>query len=150
MDESLADFFRVPFSADMRLAPGTAGVIPVTQDVESSPIMLHGPSVGRNNPWGLRAFQVDEDGMAPLVTRGGVILADLKQNDYRKIKNNELYVICGDFEEGQALVRQLEWAGREQDRLAIKAANSIYPTLYRQPREIRVLGRVLLSWRLFD
>lgn len=150
VDESLADFFRVPYSENMRLAPGSGGLIPVTNEVENSPVMIHGPTVGRSNPWGLRAFGVDDEAMEPMISRGGYVLVDLKQNDFRRIKNNDLYVICCDFEEGLGLVRQLEWAGREQDRLALKAASERFPTLYRHPREIRVLGRVLWAWRHFD
>lgn len=150
VDESLADFFRVPYSENMRLAPGSGGLIPVTNEVENSPVMIHGPTVGRSNPWGLRAFGVDDEAMEPTLSRGGFILVDLKQNDYRRIKNNDLYVICCDFEEGLGVVRQLEWAGREQDRLALKVANERYPTMYRHPREIRVLGRVLWTWRHFE
>ncbi|MDL2259653.1 S24 family peptidase [Deltaproteobacteria bacterium OttesenSCG-928-K17] len=148
-DESLADFFRVPYSDNMRLAPGTGGLIPVTREVEHSPVMIHGPTVGRSNPWGLRAFKVDDEAMSPMISRGDIVLADLKQNDYRRVKNDEIYVICCDFDEGQGLVRQLEWAGREHDRLALKSADG-RPAIYRQPREIRILGRVLWAWRCFE
>ncbi|MDR1045658.1 MAG: hypothetical protein LBP33_11160 [Candidatus Adiutrix sp.] len=133
----------------MRLSPGSGGLIPVTREMENSPVMIHGPTIGRSNPWGLRAFGVDDEAMEPLIARGGLVLADLKQNDYRKVKNNEIYIVCCDFEEGQGLLRQLEWAGREQDRLALKAGHDRVPTLYRQPREIRLLGRVLWAWRHF-
>lgn len=148
-DESLADFFRVPYSDHMRLAPGSGGLIPVTREVESSPIMVHGPTLGRANPWGLRAFKVEDDALKPMISRGDIVLVDLKQNDYRRVKNDELYAICCDFDEGQGLVRQLEWAGRERDRLAIKTTDG-GPTIYRQPREIRILGLVLWAWRRFD
>lgn len=149
-DESLVDFFRVPYSENMRLASGSGGVIPVTNEVENSPVMIHGPTVGRKTPWGLRAFGVDDEAMEPTLVRGGFILVDLKQNDYRRIRNNDLYVVCCDFVEGLGVVRQMEWAGRERDRLALKVANDRYPTLYRHPREIRVLGRVLWTWRHFE
>lgn len=149
-NESLVDFFRVPYSENMRLASGSSGIIPISVETEASPVIVHGPTIGRANPWGLRAFGVDEEAMEPIIARGGLVLADLKQNDFRKIKNDEIYVICCDFDEGQGLVRQLEWAGRERDRLALKSANDRYPTLYRQPREIRIFGRVLWAWRQFN
>ncbi len=150
VDDSLADFFRVPYSENTRLAPGSEGLVPVSRDLETSPVMVHGPTIGRSNSWGLRAFAVDEEAMEPLIARGGLVLVDLKQTNYRRIRNNDLYLVCGDFDEDRALVRQLEWAGREQDRLALKAADGRYPTLYRHPREIRILGRVLWAWRGFD
>lgn len=149
-DESLVDFFRVPYSENMRLASGSSGIIPISIETEASPVIVHGPTIGRANPWGLRAFGVDEEAMEPIIARGSLVLVDLKQNDFRKIKNDEIYVICCDFDEGQGLVRQLEWAGRERDRLALKSANGRYPTLYRQPREIRIFGRVLWTWRQFN
>lgn len=149
-DESLAEFFRVTYSENMRLAPGSAGMIPVTHEMETSPVMIHGPTMGCSNPWGLRVLGVDDEAMDPVIPRGGYVLVDFKQNDYRKLRSNDLYLFCGEFDVGQALVRQLEWAGREQDRLALKAANDRYSTFYRHPREIRLLGRVLWSWRRFD
>lgn len=148
-DESLADFFRVPYSENMRLANGSSSLIPISIETDASPVIVHGPTIGRANPWGLRAFGVDEEAMEPLIARGGMVLVDLKQNDFRKIKNDEIYLLCCDYDEGQGLLRQLEWAGRERDRLALKAANDRYPTLYRQPREVRILGRVLWAWRQF-
>ncbi len=149
-DESLADFFRVPYSENTRLVAGSGVLGPVTLEAESSPVMVHGPSLGRSNPWGLRAFGVDEDCMEPLIVRGGVVLVDLKQNDVRKVKNGEVYLVCGDFDEGHALLRQLEWAGRDRDRLALRAANERYSTFYRQLREVQILGRVLFTWRKLD
>lgn len=149
-EEPPAGFFRVPFSDGLRLIFGASGPMPTAREIEESPIMLHGPTLGRNSPWGLRAFGVDDDTMEPVIARGSRILVDLKNNDYRKIKNNDIYVICFDPAEGQCLVRQMEWAGRERDRLALKAANSRYPTLYRSPRDVRILGQVLWCWRKFD
>ena len=148
-DDSLADFFRVPYSANTRLVSGASGLIPVSIETETSPVIIHGPTIGRANPWGLRSFGVEDDGREPLIARGGMVLVVLKQNDFRKIKNDEIYLIFCDFDEGQGVFRQMEWAGRERDRLALKAANDHYSTLYRQPREIRILGLVLSAWRQF-
>lgn len=149
LDESLADFFRVPFSASLSLSPGSSGIIPVTLDIENSPIMLHGPTIGQANPWGLRAFKMDDASMEPLIGLGSIIVVDLKQNDYRKIQNGEIYLVSCDIEEKTALVRQFEWAGEEHDRLALKAGNKHSATVYRHPRDMRVLGRVLSAWRQF-
>lgn len=149
-DASLAGFFRIPLSENLRLIVGRGGLTPAGQELEDSPVVIHGPSLGRSTPWGLRAFGMDDDSMEPLIGRGAHILVDMKRNDYREIKNNDIYVVCCNFEEGQGLVRQLEWAGRERDRLALKAANARYPTLYHPPRDLRILGQVLCSWRRFD
>lgn len=148
-DESLADFFRVPYSENMRLASASSGLIPLSAGADGSPVIVHGPTIGRANPWGLRAFGVDEDAMEPLIAQGGLVLVDMKQNDIRKIKNDEIYLLCCDCDESRGFLRQLEWAGREKDRLALKAISPHFPTLYRQAREIRLLGRVLWAWRQF-
>jgi|GEM_PF-1843877 len=148
--ESLEGFFRVPFSENMRLVASSEGLAPVARELEDSPVIVHGPTLGRNSSWGLLAFGVDDDAMEPVISRGARILVDMKNNDYHKIKNNDIYVVCCDLDEGRGLVRQLEWAGREHDRLALKAANNRYSTLYRPPRDLRILGQVLCSWRRFD
>lgn len=149
-DETLADFFRVPFSENTRMAMGPGALVPVTKEAENSPVMVHGPTLGRTNPWGLRVFGVDDDSMEPLIAQGGLVLADLKQTDLRRARNGDIFLVCGDFDEGQALLRQLEWAGRDKDRLAMRAVNNRYATIYRQVREVRALGRVLWTWRQLD
>ncbi len=142
------DYFKIPYSAQIQLAPGSGALLPAEDD--SASFLLHGPTVGRKNPWGLRAFGVNETAMEPILAQGDTVVVDTKNTDFRKLKNNAIYLICFDLDETQGYLRKLEWAGREQDRLAIKAGNSRHPILYRAPREVRILGRILWAWRRFD
>jgi len=149
-NEALADFFRVPLSAAIGLNPEGGGPTPPDWGLDDSPVMVHGPTLGRTSPWGLRAFGVEDGAMEPLIAKGGLIVADLMWNDYRTMENGEIYVIGADVGAARGLVRQVEWAGRERDRLAFKAHNPVFPTLYRLPREIVVVGRVIWAGRRFE
>ncbi|MDR1044387.1 MAG: hypothetical protein LBP33_04610 [Candidatus Adiutrix sp.] len=144
--EDLADFFRVPFSDHMRLSAGAGGSIPVTDGEDSSPVLLHGPSLGRRNAKNLQAFRVGGDSMEPLIARGGIVLADLKQNEFEHLREGRIYVLCWDLADGECAVKRLKWAERDQ-LLAIESENGFYDTIYRRPEEVRLIGQVVWSWR---
>jgi transcriptional regulator with XRE-family HTH domain len=149
-DKIPEDFFRVPFSENMRLAPGSGDFIPTTCEIQNSPVIIHGPTLGRSSSSGLQAYGVSEADMEPAIAKGGYVLVDLRQNDYRRLASGALYLVSGDFAEGEGRVRQLEWAGQEYDRVAVKAFDNRIQVLYLHPLNFRVLGRVLGSWRRFD
>ncbi len=145
-DEEPAGFFRVPFSDHMRLAAGSGGSIPVTDDENTSTVAVHGPSLGRRNAKNLQAFRVGGDSMEPLIAKGGIVLADLAQNDIHNLREGRIYVLCWDFDEGECAVKRLKWAA-PGTLLAIESENSFYETIYRRPGEVHLIGRVILSWR---
>ena len=147
--EDLDDFFRVPFSDHMRLAAGSGGTIEVTDDEDSSPVVVHGPSLGRRNAKNLQAFRVGGDSMEPLIAQGGLVLADLKQNELQHLREGRIYVLCWDLDDGECAVKRLKWAERDQ-LLAIESENGFYETLYRRPEEVKLIGRVIWSWREHD
>lgn len=144
--EDLADFFRVPFSDQMRLAAGGGGTIPITDGEDTSTVVVHGPSLGRLNARNLQAFRVGGDSMEPIIAKGGIVLADLTQHEVRNLHEGRIYVLCWDLEDGECAVKRLKWAERNK-LLAIESENGFYETIYRRPTEVRLIGRVIWSWR---
>jgi transcriptional regulator with XRE-family HTH domain len=90
-------FITVPFSDNMKLAAGGGGTIPITEDSESSPVVVYGPALGRSSPRHLQAFRVGGDSMEPLIAEGGLVVADTSENDIRKLKDGKIYVLCWDL-----------------------------------------------------
>ena len=145
-DPDAHEFLRIKFSDQMKLAAGGGGAIPVTEDEECSKIIVHGPSIGRRNAKYLQAFRVGGDSMEPLIAENGIVLADLRQNSVTQLNNKHIYVICWDLDYGECAVKYVSWA--EKDRLlAIESENKFYETIYRKPKEVLVIGRVIWSWR---
>lgn len=139
-------FFAVPFSDNMKLAAGNGGRIQVDEDVDTSNIIIHGPSLNRHNAKGLQAFRVGGDSMEPLIAKNGIVLADTKQNDIRHIHDGAIYVLCWDREDGECAVKYLHWA--EKNRLlSVESENSFYRPVFRHPKEVLLIGRVIWSWR---
>ncbi|MDR2368885.1 MAG: hypothetical protein LBF58_12420, partial [Deltaproteobacteria bacterium] len=67
-------FITVPFSDNMKLAAGSGGTIPITDEVEKSKVIIHGPSLGRRSSRNLQAFRVGGDSMCPILDEGGIVL----------------------------------------------------------------------------
>jgi phage repressor protein C with HTH and peptisase S24 domain len=141
-------FFTVPFSTGMKLAAGGGGQVQIDQDAETSNIVVHGPSLGKRNAKGLQAFRVGGDSMEPMISQGGIVLADLKQNDIRHIHEGGIYVLCWDMDDGECAVKYLRWA--EKNRLlSVESENSFYKPVFKKPQDITLIGRVIWGWREF-
>ena len=139
-------FFAVPFSEDMKLSAGGGGTIPITYDSDQSNIVIHGPSLGLRNNKMLQAFRVGGDSMEPLIAKGGLVLADLKRNDIRHIHDGGIYVLCWDLEEGECAVKRLSWAEKGKS-LIISSENDFYKPVLRKINEVKLIGKVIWSWR---
>ncbi len=139
-------FFVVPFSDNMKLAAGSGGRIPVTDDEESSRIIIHGPSLRRHNAKKLQAFRVGGDSMEPVIAKGGIVLADLKQSDIRHIHEGGIYVLCWDLSDGECAVKRLRWAEKGK-WLSIESEEKFYAPVVKRPQEVMLIGRVIWSWR---
>lgn len=136
-------FFRVPFSKQSRLV---GGALEISADEAHSPVVIHGPSLGRANARNLQAFKVSGDEMEPLIGKDGVVLVDLSQNDFRGLREKGIYLICWDLVGGQCFLRRLTWV--EKGRLlAIEPENGSYETIYKRAAEARLIGRVIWSGR---
>ncbi|MDR0881917.1 MAG: hypothetical protein LBP55_05185 [Candidatus Adiutrix sp.] len=149
--EELAErgFFTVPFSDHMKLAAGRGGSIPVTDDQETSQVIVHGPSLGRRSARQLQAFRVGGDSMEPLLAEGGIVLADLRHNELRQIKEGSVYILCWDFADGECAVKRLRWA--DQGRiLAVESENPAYPARFMNVSDVQLVGRVIWAWREID
>ena len=141
-------FIVVPFSDSMKLAAGSGGtIIDVTEDDRESTVIVHGPSIRRTSPRGLQAFRVGGDSMEPVIAKGGIVVADLYDNDLGRLKPGKVYVLCWDLSEGECAVKYLRWA--EPGRLlAITSPNQeLYPPIYREARDVRLVGRVIWACR---
>lgn len=142
-------FFAVPFSDNMRLAAGPGGTIAVTDDADSSHIVVHGPSLGRHNAKKLQAFRVGGDSMEPIIAKNGIVMADLKHNDVRHIHEGGIYVLCWDREEGECAVKYLRWAERGK-LLSLESENAFYKPVFKSVDEVLLIGKVIWAWRDFD
>ena len=141
-------FIAVPFSASMKLAAGSGGAIPVTDDEDSSPVIVHGPTLGRKNAKGLQAFRVGGDSMEPLIAQNGLVMADLRQNDLRHLKEGGIYVLCWDREDGECAVKRLRWV--EKGRwLSIESIDPYYLPVIKRPEDVLLIGQVIWAWREF-
>ena len=141
-------FIAVPFSDNMKLAAGAGGTIAVTDDEESSPVIVHGPSLGRRNAKGLQAFRVGGDSMEPLIAQNGIVMADIRQNNIMQIKDGGIYVLCWDREDGECAVKRLRWAEKGQ-WLSIESIDPYYAPVIRRPADVILIGPVIWAWREF-
>jgi phage repressor protein C with HTH and peptisase S24 domain len=141
-------FIAVPFSDHMKLAAGRGGYyVPFTEEALTSPVIIHGPSLGKRSPRNLQAFWVDGDSMEPLIAKGGIVLVDLKDNKIEKLKNRSVYVLCYDLEEGICAVKYLSWAVKNEILAIESHDHDGYPNIYRPVEEVYILGRVIWAWR---
>jgi hypothetical protein len=140
-------FITVPFSNDMKLAAGTGGTIPVTDDATTSNIVVHAPSIGRRTSRNLQAFRVGGDSMEPVIAEGGIVLADTSENEIQRLKEGRIYVLCWDMQEGECAVKYLNWGEKGKTVIISSPDIKLYPPISRRLSEIQLVGRVIWSWR---
>lgn len=141
-------FLTIPFSQEMKLAAGGGGTIPITDDEDSSPVIVHGPSLGLRSAKNLQAFRVGGDSMEPLIAQNGIVLADLSRNDLQHLQEGAIYVLCWDRDEGECAVKRLRWA--EKGRLLlIESEDRFYPPVVKHSQDIVLIGQVIWAWREF-
>lgn len=139
-------FIAIPFSQEMKLAAGGGGTIPITDDEDSSPVIVHGPSLGLRSSKNLQAFRVGGDSMEPLIAQNGIVLADLSCNDFARLHEGSIYVLCWDRSEGECAVKRLRWA--EKNRLLlIESEDRFYPPVIKNINEVTLIGQVIWAWR---
>ena len=140
-------FIRVPLAEDMRLAAGSGGAVANTYEATESPVVVYGRALGRRSNHLLQAFRVGGDSMEPVIAKRGLVIADLAQNDLGNLREGAIYVICWDVHDGECAVKYLSWA-REGELLAIGSEDyRNNPPVYREVDEVRLIGRVIWSWR---
>jgi transcriptional regulator with XRE-family HTH domain len=142
-------FLKVPFSDDMRLAAGGGGAVPYTYEAADSPVVVHGPSLGRRNARQLQAFRLGGDSMEPVLVSGGIVIADLSQNDLSRLREGSVYVLCWDLYDGECAAKYLRWA--EKGRwLSIESENKRYAPVVKAVDEVRLIGKIIWAWREFN
>lgn len=143
------EFLRVPFADHMRLAAGGGGSIPFTYDVDTSPVVLHRSALAHvriPNVKNLQAFRIGGDSMEPTLKEGGIVVVDKTKNDLSKLDEGEIYVLCSDLSTEECAVKRLKWA-KEGVLLAVESENRAYPTIYAEPENVLLIGKVIWSWR---
>jgi transcriptional regulator with XRE-family HTH domain len=140
-------FITVPFSDNMKLAAGSGGTIPITDEVEKSKVIIHGPSLGRRSSRNLQAFRVGGDSMFPILDEGGIVLVDLSDNDPVRIKDGKIYVLCWDLDDGECAVKYLRRADNGKSVVIWSRNGDLYPPIVKPIRDIQLIGRVIFSWR---
>lgn len=139
-------FIAIPFSEEMKLAAGSGGTIPITDDEDCSPVIVHGPSLGLRNAKHLQAFRVGGDSMEPLIAQNGIVLADLSQSNIMNLHEGKVYVLCWDRDEGECAVKRLRWADKGKT-VIIESEERFYPPVVKPVKEILLIGRVIWAWR---
>jgi hypothetical protein len=150
-DEVLAEqgFMKVDFSDHMKLAAGGGGRIPITEPAENSKVIVHRASLGKGTyrPKQLQAFRVGGDSMEPLIAGGGIVLADITDNNLTALKEGSIYVLCWDLYDGECAVKYLSWAQKDKF-LSIESEDSRrYKPVIKGVDEVKLIGRVIWSWR---
>jgi transcriptional regulator with XRE-family HTH domain len=140
-------FISVPFSDNMRLSTDSGGTIEVTEDATRSRIIIHGPSLKRTSARHLQAFMVAGDSMEPIIAQGGIVVADLRENDPARLEEGKIYVICWDLQLGECAVKYLRWAKQGESILIMSPDSQLHPPIVRRLRDIQLIGRVIWSWR---
>jgi hypothetical protein len=142
-------FITVPFSDNMKLAAGSGGVIPITEDINTSNIVIHGPSLGRITSRNLQAFRVGGDSMEPVIAQNGIVLADISENSSERIKSGKIYVLCWDMQEQECAVKFVT-LGNDGKTIVLTSPNyEVYPPITRRLSEVQIIGRVIWAWREF-
>ncbi len=143
------EFLKIPFSDHMRLAASGGGAIPYTYDVDASPVVVHRDSLHLRVPnvRNLQAFRVGGDSMEPILAQDGIVVVDKTRNRFGNLEEGAIYVLCWDLGSEECAVKRLRWA--ERDRLlAIESTDPVVnPTIYRHPKEVLLIGKVIWSWR---
>lgn len=150
-DQAMAEqgFLKVPFSDDMRLAAGGGGAVPLTYEAADSPVVVHGPSLGRRSARQLQAFRLGGDSMEPVLASGGIVIADLSHNDLSQLREGSVYVLCWDLYDGECAAKYLRWA--EKGRwLSIESENKRYAPVVKAVEEVRLIGKIIWAWREFS
>jgi hypothetical protein len=143
-------FLAIPFSQEMKLAAGRGGdpMIPYTDAAPSSPVLIHGPSIGRRTAKGLQAFRVGGDSMEPVIGRNGIVVADTKDTNIENLKKKAIYVIHYEPDSDVCHVKWLSWVARPF--LLIESENDRdYPRVTSTEAQVTVIGRVIWAWREF-
>ncbi|MDR1043736.1 MAG: S24 family peptidase [Candidatus Adiutrix sp.] len=141
-------FFTVPLADNPRLTAGAGRSIPVTRSAENSPVAVHGPSLKRGGAQDLLAIRVSGPSMEPLIADGGLVLADLSRNDWRRLREGRLYVLCWNLDDGQCAVKYLRWA--EKGRLlSIESENALHRPIFKPVEDVLLIGQVIQAWRDF-
>ena len=146
-------FLRVPLTddEDFRLAAGTGGFIPTTYEAARSPVVVHGPSLGRRSNHMLQAYRVGGDSMEPIIAEGGLVIADLAQTEPPG-RGRAIFVLCWDLTEGEYAVKHLSWY-RKGEEILIESENrkgkTDNPPQNKAVDEIKIIGRVIWAWRSF-
>jgi transcriptional regulator with XRE-family HTH domain len=140
-------FITVPFSDNMKLAAGSGGTIPITEDSTRSSIVVHGPSIKRFTSHNLQAFLVGGDSMEPIIAQDGIVLVDLSENNPDRLKEGKIYVICWDLQEGECAVKFLSWGEKGKSVLITSPDIFLHPPITKRLSDIQLIGRIIWSWR---
>jgi hypothetical protein len=146
------EYFKVPFSDNMKLAAGSDGTplnfVSFTEDEKTSKIIVHAPSLGHRSH--LQAFRVGGDSMEPIIAKNGLVIAD-KADTFANAPATaprRIYVLCWDLFAGECAVKYLSWSNKERgDVLISSPAMEPYPPIVKNLKDLVVIGRVIWSWR---
>jgi phage repressor protein C with HTH and peptisase S24 domain len=88
--------------------------------------------------------------MEPIIAQGGIVLADLDDNQPSRLKEGHIYVLCWDLQEQECAVKYLWWAERGKSVLIVSPNQEAHNPLVRRLEDVVLIGRVIWSWRSHD
>lgn len=141
-------FLPVAYSDNMFLGPDN--LIQITNDVQKSRIIIHGPSLYRNISQDLQAFKVPDSAMEEVIAEDSIVVADLTKKKPENIKDGQIYIVCLKTDTGQCTLRYLTMAGKKEKFLIIEPENRKYTSFVHRFEEIKIIGRVIMNQRYFQ
>jgi hypothetical protein len=151
------EYFKVPFSENMKLAAGQGGTlpadyIPYTNDKEDSKIIVYGPALGRLTSRNLQAFRVGGDSMEPIIAKGGLVMADTSERTIRATPDGlgKIFVLCWELDSGECAVKYLTWADQASGLVLISSPpySGLTP-IHKNIKDIIIIGQVIWACRDF-
>jgi phage repressor protein C with HTH and peptisase S24 domain len=84
--------------------------------------------------------------MEPTIPQGAIVVADLADTDPARLKEGKIYILCWEAD-GECSVKHLRWAEKGRSLLITSPNQELYPPLVKRLADIRIVGRVIWSWR---
>ena len=87
--------------------------------------------------------------MEPLISEGGIVVADISERDPRRLKDGKIYVLCWELLEGECAVKFVRWGEKGKSVVISSPSNELYPPIVRLVEDVSLIGRVIWAWREF-
>jgi hypothetical protein len=148
-DNDKGDFLKIPFSDNLTLSPEGGPFIPITHNVENTPVVVYSKAIKRSSSKGLQAFKITDKTLDPVISPNSLIIVDTELNNPYLIKNNHIYVVCIDLLKKDCSPFFLTTAEPQRSIIVYSPNYERYPPIFRKIENIQVVGLVIWSQKEF-